>query len=144
METGSASRQRRDSKAVSHVNGEIAPALVGREADQRAIDAAMIEMDGTANKGRLGANAILGVSMALARAAAAAAGVPLYRHIAMLYRGGGALSSAGADAEHPQRRRTRGQQRRLPGVHGHAGRGVSFSEGLRYGVEIFHALRGRS
>src|SRR5687768_13242598 len=70
--------------AVAHVNGELATALVGREADQREVDRAMIALDGTENKGRLGANAILGVSMALARAAAAAASVPLYRHIAAL------------------------------------------------------------
>ena len=80
------------SKAVSHVNGEIAAALRGREADQRAVDTAMIDLDGTPNKGRLGANAMLGVSMALARAGAAAAGVPLYRHLAALHRGGAALS----------------------------------------------------
>src|SRR6476646_9859720 len=72
-------------KAVAHVNGEIAAALKGKAADQRAIDAQMIALDGTPNKGRLGANAILGVSMALARAAAAAANVPLYVHLARLY-----------------------------------------------------------
>ena len=71
-------------KAVAHINGEIASALSGREPDQRAIDQALIDLDGTPNKGRLGANAILGVSMALARAAAAAAGVPLYVHLAAL------------------------------------------------------------
>ncbi len=58
-------------KAVGHVNGEIAKALIGSEADQRAVDEAMISLDGTENKGRLGANALLGVSMALARASAA-------------------------------------------------------------------------
>ena len=60
-------------KAVAHVNGEIARALAGRDADQRAVDTFLIELDGTPNKGRLGANALLGVSMALARANAAAA-----------------------------------------------------------------------
>src|SRR5688500_7866794 len=55
-------------KAVSHVNGEIARALAGHDADQTAADRAMIELDGTPNKGRLGANALLGVSMALAKA----------------------------------------------------------------------------
>src|SRR5690349_21935673 len=65
------------SKAVANVNGEIAHALVGREADQGAIDRSMIEMDGTPNKGRLGANGMLGISMALVRASAAAAGMPL-------------------------------------------------------------------
>ncbi len=130
------------SKAVSHVNGEMAAALAGREADQRAIDAAMIEMDGTPNKGRLGANAMLGVSMALARAAAAAAGVPLYRHIAALYRGGAALSlpvpmmnilNGGAHADSS----VDFQEFMVM-----APAATSFSEGLRYGVEIFHALRG--
>src|ERR1041384_4064167 len=59
-------------KAVAHVNGGLASKLVGRDGDQRAIDSLMIELDGTPNKGRLGANALLGVSMALARANAAA------------------------------------------------------------------------
>ena len=68
--------------AVAAVNGEIADTLVGFDAtEQEAIDAAMIELDGTINKGRLGANAILGVSMAVARAAADATGQPLYRYI---------------------------------------------------------------
>ena len=62
------SRQGRHARRSRNVNGEIATALVGRDADQRAVDAAMIELDGTPNKGRLGANAMLGVSMALARA----------------------------------------------------------------------------
>src|SRR5260221_1857799 len=64
-------------KAVANVNGEIASSLKGKTADQRAIDASMIELDGTSTKGRLGANALLGVSMAVARAGATAAGVPL-------------------------------------------------------------------
>src|SRR4030095_12688918 len=68
-------------KAVGAVNGEIANALKGNEADQRAIDGRMIALDGTPNKGRLGANARLGVSMALARANALAAGLPLYIHL---------------------------------------------------------------
>ena len=69
-------------EAVNAVNGEIADALVGFEAvEQEAIDAGMIELDGTANKGRLGANAILGVSMATAKAAADFTGQPLYRYI---------------------------------------------------------------
>src|SRR5690349_11651204 len=65
-------------KAVAHVNGEIAHALVGQPADQHAVDARMLELDGTPNLGRLGANAVLGVSMAVARAAAAGSGKPLY------------------------------------------------------------------
>ena len=69
-------------EAVNAVNGEVADALVGFEAvEQEAIDAAMIELDGTPNKGRLGANAILGVSMATAKAAADFTGQPLYRYI---------------------------------------------------------------
>ena len=69
-------------EAINAVNSEIADALVGFEAvEQEAIDAAMIELDGTANKGRLGANAILGVSMATAKAAADFTGQPLYRYI---------------------------------------------------------------
>src|SRR5689334_12633360 len=69
-------------KAVDHVNDEIAGAVVGLDAlDQRGIDATMIDLDGTANKGRLGANAILGVSLAVARAASNAVGLPLYRYL---------------------------------------------------------------
>src|SRR3954451_16274504 len=69
-------------KAVGNVNGEIAAAIVGRDAaDQAGLDAALIALDGAANKGRLGANAILGVSLATAKAAAASAGMPLYRYV---------------------------------------------------------------
>ncbi|MEA2673191.1 MAG: enolase [Chloroflexota bacterium] len=69
-------------RAVGAVNGEIAQALIGRDAlDQVAIDEVLIALDGTPNKGRLGANAILGASLAAAHAAAASAGVPLYRHL---------------------------------------------------------------
>ena len=69
-------------KAVDAVNGEIYDALSGLDAeDQRGLDAAMIQLDGTKNKSRLGANAILGVSLAAAKAAAAASGLPLYRYI---------------------------------------------------------------
>jgi len=72
-------------KAVSAVNGELAAALVGFDvSDQKGLDAKMCELDGTANKSRLGANAILGVSMAAAKAAADAKGVPLYKHFADL------------------------------------------------------------
>ena len=68
--------------AVAAVNGEIAEALVGIDAtEQVAIDRALIELDGTENKGRLGANAILGVSLAVAKAAADATGQPLYRYV---------------------------------------------------------------
>ena len=69
-------------KAVAHVNEEIADALIGFEADdQRAIDDVMLELDGTDNKGALGANAILGVSLACAKAAAESAGLPLYKYV---------------------------------------------------------------
>jgi enolase len=86
-------------KAVASVNGEIFEALAGMDAeDQLAIDNIMIDLDGTENKGRLGANAILGVSLATAKAAAEDAGLPLYRTYA-----------AGADDEYHQWRRTRRQ-----------------------------------
>ncbi len=69
-------------KAVSHVNGEIARAVIGRDpSDQTGLDEVLIALDGTPNKSRLGANAILGVSMAVARAAAAARGTPLYAYL---------------------------------------------------------------
>src|SRR5918997_3587361 len=71
-------------KAVAHVNGELAAAVVGRDQDQRSLDAQMIALDGTPTKSRLGANALLGVSMAFAKAAAAASGQPLYEHLAQL------------------------------------------------------------
>jgi enolase len=72
--------------AVDHVRGELRGLLVGRDAaDQASLDRAMIEADGTPNKGRLGANAILAVSLASAKAAAAARGAPLYRHLGELY-----------------------------------------------------------
>ena len=70
------------SGAVENIRREIAPALIGRNVlDQASLDRAMIELDGTPNKSRLGANAILGVSLACARAAAASQGLPLYRYI---------------------------------------------------------------
>jgi enolase len=76
-------------KAVAHVNGEIAAALTGaRAAEQNALDRTLIELDGTPNKGRLGANAILGVSLAAARAAAVEAEQPLYAYLAELHGGG--------------------------------------------------------
>ncbi|MCB1423994.1 MAG: phosphopyruvate hydratase, partial [Nitratireductor sp.] len=69
-------------KAVQAVNGEIAEALIGYDAEEQlAIDMAMIELDGSENKGRLGANAILGASLAIAKASAEASGLPLYRYV---------------------------------------------------------------
>ena len=104
-------------KAVDSVNDEIVPALLGMDAtDQRAIDAAMIELDGTPNKSRLGANAILGVSLAVAKAAADASGLPLYRYVG----GANAQVLPVADDEHHQRRRPRRRPDRLPGIHDHA------------------------
>ncbi|PYL23143.1 MAG: phosphopyruvate hydratase [Verrucomicrobia bacterium] len=88
-------------KAVANVNGKIAPVLKGWDArDQRRIDNKLIELDGTPNKKNLGANALLGVSLAVARAAAAAEDLPLFHYL-----------------------------------------GGTFSEALRYGVEVFHALK---
>src|SRR6187397_2262261 len=72
-------------KAVANVNGELADRLKGRDLDQRALDAEMIALDGTATKSRLGANALLGVSMAALRAEAASMRLPLYQHVAGLY-----------------------------------------------------------
>ena len=129
-------------KAVATVNGELAAALRGREPDQRAIDRAMIELDGTPNKGRLGANAILGVSMALARAAASAAGVPLYAHLSALYGAGGGrllpvpmmnILNGGAHADSS----VDFQEFMVMPV----GAG-SFADAVRAGAEIFHTLRG--
>src|SRR5687767_12225219 len=69
-------------KAVAHVNDQIGPALIGMSAlDQAGVDAHMLELDGTKNKNKMGANAILGVSMAVARAAADSIGIPLWRHL---------------------------------------------------------------
>jgi enolase len=129
-------------KAVASVNVELAKALAGRDADQRGVDEFMIATDGTPNKGRLGANALLGVSMALAKAAADAQRIPLYQHFATLYPGGGALSlpvpmmnilNGGAHADSSVDFQ---EFMVMP-----AG-ATSFAEGLRAGVEIFHALRG--
>ncbi|HEU4462311.1 MAG TPA: phosphopyruvate hydratase, partial [Solirubrobacterales bacterium] len=129
-------------KAVSHVNGEIAGALKGaRAAEQSALDRAMIELDGTPNKGRLGANAILGVSLAAAKAAAADAQQPLYRYLAELYGGGEPtvlpvpmmnVLNGGAHADNSV------DFQEFMVVPAGAG---SFSECLRVGAEVFHALK---
>jgi enolase len=128
-------------KAVGNINGEIAQAISGREADQRAIDTFLIESDGTPNKGRLGANALLGVSMALARASAAAGRAPLYEHLAALY-GRGTLTlpapmmnilNGGAHADSSvDFQEFMVMPLGLP----------SFAEAVRAGAEIFHTLRG--
>ena len=126
------------SEAIHAVNGPIADAVVGYEAeDQAEIDAAMIDLDGTPNKAKLGANAILGVSLATARAAAEALGLPLYRYVG----GVGAtllpvpmmnILNGGAHADNP----IDFQEFMVMPV------GTpSFSEALRCGAEIFHALK---
>ena len=125
-------------QAVRNVQSEISPALVGLDAaDQRALDAALVDLDGTPNKGRLGANAILGCSLAAARAAAAAAGVPLYRWI------GGKdakvlpvpMLNVVNGGEHAQNSLDVQEFMIVPGGC------ESFSEAMRIATEIFHTLR---
>src|SRR5262249_12464549 len=129
-------------KAVEHVNTVLKAALVGRDPrDQAGIDRKMIELDGTENKGRLGANAILGVSLANARAAANDARIPLYRHLAQLP---GAkrepvmpvpmmnIVNGGAHADN-----TLDIQEFMILPVG----APTFSEALRYGAEVFHTLK---
>jgi enolase len=126
------------SRAVANVNGELADAVRGLDpADQRALDRAMVELDGTPNKGRLGANAILGVSLAAAKAAAAEAGLPLWRYL-----GGEAarvlpvpmmnVLNGGAHADN----KVDFQEFMVVPVGA-----ASLSEGLRTGAEVFHALK---
>jgi enolase len=126
-------------KAVENVNGEIAEALGGLDAsDQRALDQKMIDLDGTENKGRLGANALLAVSMAAARAAAESYGLPLYRYLG----GAGAntlptpmmnILNGGAHADN----NVDFQEFMVMPVGA-----PSFSDALRWGVEVFHVLKG--
>ena len=126
-------------KAVSHVNGEIASALKGKDAlDQKGVDQIMIALDGTENKSRLGANAILAVSLAVARAAAASAGLPLYRYLGgekvnllpvpmfNILNGGVHANWQGTDL----------QEFMIAPVGA-----PSFREALRWGVETYHALK---
>src|SRR6201997_58838 len=125
-------------RAVENVNGQIAEALANWDGfDQRGLDARMIELDATENKGRLGANAILAVSMAAARAAANSLDVPLYRYLGgagantlptpmMNILNGGAHADSSVDFQ---------EFMAMPvGA-------PSFSEALRWGVEVFHALK---
>jgi len=130
-------------KAVANVNGEIATALVGRELDQRTIDDVLLKLDGTPTKSRLGANALLSVSMAAARAAAAASGQPLYRSLAQLY---GAAPADATVLPAPMMNILNG------GAHADSSVDFqefmvmplglpTFAEALRAGTEIFHALR---
>jgi enolase len=127
--------------AVANVNGEIAKALANKEFTQRSLDEAMIALDGTATKSRLGANALLAVSMAATRAEALSKTLPLYRHIGDIYGNTGFTTPA------PMMNILNG------GAHADSSvdfqefmvmplTASSFSEGLRWGAEIFHALRG--
>ncbi|HEY3552611.1 MAG TPA: phosphopyruvate hydratase, partial [Solirubrobacterales bacterium] len=130
------------SRAVANVNGEIAKALTGaRAAEQGALDRTMIELDGTPNKGRLGANALLGVSLAAAKAAAADSQQPLYRYLAELYGGGEPnvlpvpmmnVLNGGAHADNSV-----DFQEFMVMPAGFE----SFPAALRAGAEIFHALK---
>ncbi|HEX3805591.1 MAG TPA: phosphopyruvate hydratase [Gaiellaceae bacterium] len=125
-------------KAVANVNGELAQLARGRDAaDQEGLDRALVDLDGTPNKGRLGANAILGVSLATAKAAAAEAGQPLYRFLGgesaatlpvpmMNVINGGAHASNSIDLQ---------EFMVVP-----AG-ADSFAEGLRIGAEVYHSLK---
>jgi enolase len=125
-------------KAVANANGEIADAVRGLDAgDQRAVDERLVELDGTENKGRLGANAILGVSLAVAKAAAADAGVSLFRHL-----GGEEASTLPVPmlnvingGAHAQNSIDLQEFMVVP-----AG-GSTFSDALRVGAEVFHALK---
>src|SRR5512145_2627890 len=125
-------------RAIANVNTLIAPEVVGREAlNQEGLDHRLIELDGTPNKSRFGANAILGVSLAVAKAAAASAGVPLYRHL------GGEQArvlpvplmnviNGGVHADNP----LDFQEFMLAPI-----RPGRFADALRMGVETFHRLR---
>jgi enolase len=127
------------SRAVEHVAGEIASAVIGLEAiDQRGVDLAMIDLDGTDNKSRLGANAILGVSLAVAKAAADELELPLFRYVGgtnahvlpvpmMNVINGGAHADNNVDL----------QEFMIMPVGA-----ASYSEGLRWGVETYHVLKG--
>jgi len=127
-------------KAVANVNEKIAPAVLGLDAlDQAALDRAMIGLDGTKNKGKLGANAVLGVSLAAARAAASSAGVPLYRYLGgvsatllpvpmfNILNGGVHANWQGTDL----------QEFMIAPVGA-----PSFREALRWGSEVYQALKG--
>ncbi len=125
--------------AVGNVNGELAEAVVGLDAlDQVGIDRLMRELDGTPNKGRLGANALLGVSLAVARAAAEAVGLPLYRYL-----GGPSARTLPVPmmnilngGKHAEGSNVDMQEFMVMPVGA-----ASFREGLRWGAEIFHALK---
>ncbi|NBU31240.1 MAG: phosphopyruvate hydratase, partial [Actinobacteria bacterium] len=123
--------------AVRYIEDELTPAVLGFEAsEQRLIDAALLEVDGTANKGRIGANAILGVSLAAAKAAAQSAELPLFRYIGgpnahvlpvpmMNILNGGAHADTGVDI----------QEFMIAPIGA-----ATYAEALRWGVEIYHCL----
>jgi len=126
-------------RAVANVNDVIAPALAGLEADQNLVDAKLVSLDGSENKAKLGANALLAVSLAAARAAAAASGKPLYRAL-----GGDAatllpvpLMNVINGGRHADNNLDFQEFMIVP--HGAS----SFSEAVRQGVEVYHALRKR-
>ncbi len=136
-------------KAVANINGEIFAAVKGKAFTQRSLDEAMIALDGTATKSRLGANALLGVSMAALKAEAARQGLPLYAHIAGLV-----TPEPGARSPDPGTYTLPVPMMNILNGGAHADSNVdfqefmvmpigfsSFSEGLRVGAEIFHALR---
>jgi enolase len=136
-------------RAVANVNGEIAKAIIGRDVDQRALDEAMIALDGTPTKSRLGANAMLGVSMAALRADAAGHGVSLYRYVGDLYEATGPGTKGHAQYTLPA------PMMNILNGGAHADSSVdfqefmvmplgapTFAEAVRWGAEIFHALRG--
>jgi enolase len=125
-------------RAVANVNGPIANALAGRGLDQAELDAILVELDGQANKGRLGANAILSVSLAAARASAASSSMPFYRFLGSpqaallpvpmlnILNGGVHTGWQSTDAQ---------EFMVMPlGA-------ATFAEGLRWGAEVYHALR---
>ncbi|GGF33060.1 MULTISPECIES: phosphopyruvate hydratase [Williamsia] len=125
-------------KAVESVLGEIAPAVIGIEADdQRVVDQALLDLDGTADKSRLGANSLLGVSLAVAKGAAESAGLPLFRYIGgpnahilpvpmMNIINGGAHADSGVDV----------QEFMIAPVGA-----PTFKEALRWGAEVYHSLK---
>ena len=125
-------------KACDAVNSELAPAVLSLDAsDQRAVDAAMIELDGTPNKGRVGANAILGVSLAVAKAAAQSADLELFQYIGgptanllpvpmMNILNGGAHADTGVDV----------QEFMIAPIGA-----ATFKESLQWGAEVYHALK---
>ena len=129
-------------RAVAHVNGEIADAIRGMSLDQQALDRRLIDLDGTPTKSRLGANALLGVSLAAAKAAAVAEGLPLYKYVARLAGTGSSyvlpvpmmnILNGGAHADSSVDL----QEFMVMPV------GMSsFADALRAGTEVFHALRG--